>query len=206
MKKLYYLFKFNSQFNQFFRNGYYRYLKIIFFCRYEESEAYEKKGDRDPRTFLFIIKQLVNANKLNHSTKLTSQIVTCLVFCYSKDHHYIFIDYALILKYLIQLYLFTVILCICTATLFSNYLEEISAGKMLFIIPIIILIVALLIVLCFIYLQPVSGKELTFSVPLVPFLPGFSILINIYLMMMLDVMTWIRFVIWMVIGKYIIRN
>jgi len=90
--------------------------------------------------------------------------------------------------------------------LFSNYLEEISAGKMLFIIPIIILIVALLIVLCFIYLQPVSGKELAFSVPLVPFLPGFSIIINIYLMMMLDVMTWIRFVVWMVIGTYITKS
>ncbi|KAH0956182.1 hypothetical protein HN011_002948 [Eciton burchellii] len=147
----------------------------VLILRYEESEAYEKKGDRDPRTFLFIVKQLVNANKLNHSTKLTSQIVTCLVFCY-------------------------IVLCICTATLFSNYLEEISAGTMLFIIPIIFLIVALLIVLCFIYLQPVSGKELAFSVPFVPFLPGFSIIINIYLMMMLDVMTWIRFVIWMVIG------
>lgn len=50
--------------------------------RYEESEAYQKKGDRDPRTLKFIARQLINANGLNHSTKLTSQIVTYLVVCY----------------------------------------------------------------------------------------------------------------------------
>ncbi|RLU25797.1 hypothetical protein DMN91_001957 [Ooceraea biroi] len=143
--------------------------------RYEESEACEKKGDRDPRTCLFIMKQLVNANKLNHSTKLTSQIVTSLVSCY-------------------------VVLCACIGALLSTCLEEINAGKAIFIVPLAILVVALLIVLCFIYLQPVSDKELSFSVPLVPFLPGLSIIINIYLMMMLDVMTWIRFAVWMVVG------
>lgn len=57
------------------------------FRRYEESEAYEKKGDHDPRTFVFIVKQLVGANKLKHSTKLTAQIVTALVCCYSKTHY-----------------------------------------------------------------------------------------------------------------------
>lgn len=68
--------------------------KILFvdnkyiFCRYEKSEAYEKKGDRNPRTLIFIVKQLINANKLNHSTKLTAQIVTVLVCCYSKTYYY----------------------------------------------------------------------------------------------------------------------
>nr|CAD7202467.1 unnamed protein product [Timema douglasi] len=37
-------------------------------------------------------------------------------------------------------------------------------------------------------------------VPLVPFIPGLSILVNIYLMMVLDGPTWIRFLAWMVIG------
>lgn len=48
--------------------------------------------------------------------------------------------------------------------------------------------------------QPISDAKLSFSVPLVPWLPGLSILINIYLMTQLDVMTWIRFLVWLIIG------
>lgn len=50
--------------------------------RYKESAGYEKKEDRNPRTLAFVAKQLINANGLSHSAKLTSQIVTCLVACY----------------------------------------------------------------------------------------------------------------------------
>ncbi|XP_071573427.1 high affinity cationic amino acid transporter 1 isoform X3 [Temnothorax nylanderi] len=147
----------------------------VLILRYEESEAYEKKGDRNPRTFIFTVKQLVSANKLNHSTKLTAQIVTALVCCY-------------------------VIFCICTAILLSRYITEIGEGRVIFVVPLAILVVALVFTLSFIYFQPVSDKKLSFSVPLVPFLPGFSILINIYLMFTLDANTWIRFSVWMAIG------
>lgn len=49
--------------------------------------------------------------------------------------------------------------------------------------------------------QPRERKPSEFTVPLVPLLPGISIFINIFLMLMLDSYTWIRFAIWMAIGK-----
>ncbi|XP_004925382.2 cationic amino acid transporter 2 isoform X1 [Bombyx mori] len=57
--------------------------------------------------------------------------------------------------------------------------------------------------LCCISRQPVSEKKLAFSVPLVPWLPGLSILINVYLMLNLDYMTWVRFGVWIVAGLVI---
>ena len=58
-------------------------MNLIIF-RYEESETYEKKDDRDPKTLIFVLKQLINANNLQHSTRLTAKIVTSLVFLYCK--------------------------------------------------------------------------------------------------------------------------
>uniref|UniRef100_A0A336KV32 CSON000105 protein n=1 Tax=Culicoides sonorensis TaxID=179676 RepID=A0A336KV32_CULSO len=48
--------------------------------------------------------------------------------------------------------------------------------------------------------QPRERKPTEFTVPLVPILPGISIFVNIFLMLMLDYYTWIRFAIWMAIG------
>lgn len=60
-----------------------------------------------------------------------------------------------------------------------------------------ILVIATLILIS---KQPTSATKLTFSVPLIPWLPGLSILVNIYLMMLLDYMTWVRFAVWIGIG------
>ncbi|KAL1491879.1 hypothetical protein ABEB36_012408 [Hypothenemus hampei] len=48
--------------------------------------------------------------------------------------------------------------------------------------------------------QPVDKCELSFKVPLVPFIPCLSVFFNLYLMLELDLQTWIRFVIWLAIG------
>ncbi|CAL7941628.1 unnamed protein product [Xylocopa violacea] len=147
----------------------------VLILRYEESDAYEKKDDRYPITMKFVAKQFINMNKLKHSTKVTSRIVTFLVVCY-------------------------VVVCISIGIIISTSANEIASGKITFVTTLATLVLILIITLTCIYLQPTSGKKLSFSVPLVPFLPATSILINIYLMLMLDIMTWVRFSIWMVIG------
>lgn len=62
---------------------------------------------------------------------------------------------------------------------------------------------ALLLVVFIISRQPKDlTTELSFKVPLVPLLPCLSILINLYLMFQLDTATWIRFSVWIAIGKF----
>lgn len=62
---------------------------------------------------------------------------------------------------------------------------------------------ALLLNVLIIYRQPQDKSvDLTFEVPLVPALPCLSILINLYLMFQLDANTWIRFLVWLVLGKF----
>ncbi|XP_063990139.1 high affinity cationic amino acid transporter 1-like isoform X1 [Diachasmimorpha longicaudata] len=147
----------------------------VLILRYEENEAYEKRDNREPKTFNYAAKQLINLNNLHMSTKLTSQIVSWLVFIY-------------------------VILCFCLTGIIRNFSGEIMKGSVWPIILLAVTLMCLALTILFVYLQPKSDKKLTFTVPLVPFLPALSILINIYLMVMLDIMTWVRFVVWMVLG------
>ncbi|XP_064643242.1 cationic amino acid transporter 3-like [Lineus longissimus] len=58
----------------------------------------------------------------------------------------------------------------------------------------------------FIGLQPQDRKgaaKLSFKVPLVPWLPLVTIFVNIYLMIKLSRVTWIRFIVWMSVGVLI---
>ncbi|XP_062409175.1 high affinity cationic amino acid transporter 1-like [Sardina pilchardus] len=63
-----------------------------------------------------------------------------------------------------------------------------------------ILAVACLLITVVVGRQPQSKTKLSFKVPLLPVLPVVSMFINLYLMMQLDRGTWVRFLIWMVIG------
>lgn len=90
-------------------------------------------------------------------------------------------------------------------------LEDIVNLEIVWVMACVILV--LLCILCVIVIcrQPESKEALTFKVPLLPWLPLFSIFVNIYLMMQLDVATWCRFTVWMAVGfaiyfGYGIRN
>lgn len=61
---------------------------------------------------------------------------------------------------------------------------------------------AMVLVLLVIGRQPPADDKLTFKVPWVPVVPCLSVFINLYLMFQLDMHTWIRFLVWIVIGKW----
>nr|CAB3266326.1 high affinity cationic amino acid transporter 1 [Phallusia mammillata] len=64
----------------------------------------------------------------------------------------------------------------------------------------VVLLILLIFCLVVIWRQPKSSKQLSFQTPLVPIVPVFSMAFNIYLMLKLPTMTWVRFAVWMVVG------
>ncbi|KAK9501417.1 hypothetical protein O3M35_012144 [Rhynocoris fuscipes] len=67
----------------------------------------------------------------------------------------------------------------------------------------ILLSILMILSIISLYCQPSDTSNLKFKVPLVPLIPCISIFFNIYLMMMMDYHTWLRFIVWMIAG-YII--
>ncbi|KAK7933853.1 hypothetical protein WMY93_004749 [Mugilogobius chulae] len=65
---------------------------------------------------------------------------------------------------------------------------------------IVIFSLAFVISLVLIFAHEPQKNTKTFQVPLVPLIPGASILVNVFLMMKLSAMTWVRFAVWIGIG------
>ncbi|KAM6944356.1 cationic amino acid transporter 4 [Lycodopsis pacificus] len=67
----------------------------------------------------------------------------------------------------------------------------------------VILSLAYVLSLALIWLHEPQTSSKTFQVPLVPLTPAASILINIFLMMKLSYLTWIRFTVWIAVGLFV---
>lgn len=121
-----------------------------------------------------IVRQIFNLNFLQSPNSLSSNISKISVLLFS---------------------LFSVIFC--------QLIKIISENN--FIIWSLFAVNSIAMVLCFavIACQPKLNCVLNFKVPAVPFLPMLSIFMNCYLMVHLSLTTWIRFVVWIIIG-YII--
>ncbi|KYM76403.1 High affinity cationic amino acid transporter 1 [Atta colombica] len=93
----------------------------------------------------------------------------------------------------------SIVICIITF-LISNMGAHLLAGNMVISVTLSVLAIVLFLNLAAIGRQPVQRIELSFKVPLVPLIPCLSIFINTYLMLQLDIFTWIRFATWLLIG------
>ncbi|KAJ8895293.1 hypothetical protein PR048_000618 [Dryococelus australis] len=91
-------------------------------------------------------------------------------------------------------------MCVVTSQSIIQLMDHLASGSPAAIAAVALEVLVGCLIVVSITLQPKSSRHLPFRVPFVPLLPALSIFINIYLMMMLDVLTWIRFAVWMAIG------
>ncbi|KRT78146.1 hypothetical protein AMK59_8097 [Oryctes borbonicus] len=92
------------------------------------------------------------------------------------------------------------ILALILGLFFFYIFDDLIAGEIYAIVLTAVVVFFMVAILLLLALQPTTTRKLSFKVPLVPFIPALSILINVYLMLMLDAQTWIRFGVWMLIG------
>ncbi|XP_037263452.1 probable cationic amino acid transporter [Falco biarmicus] len=99
------------------------------------------------------------------------------------------------------LLLFVLMVIFCSFIIFgADYISEQSWWAVL----LVVLMVLLIVVLVFVILQqPENPKKLPYMAPCLPFVPAFAMLVNIYLMLKLSTVTWIRFAVWCFVGLLI---
>uniref|UniRef100_A0A2K5DW10 Solute carrier family 7 member 14 n=1 Tax=Aotus nancymaae TaxID=37293 RepID=A0A2K5DW10_AOTNA len=96
------------------------------------------------------------------------------------------------------LLLFILMFIFCSFIIFgSDYIS----GQSWWAILLVVLMVLLIGTLVFVILQqPENPKKLPYMAPCLPFVPAFAMLVNIYLMLKLSTITWIRFAVWCFVG------
>lgn len=129
------------------------------------------------KDFKSIMILFFNTDKKQAPTKETSQLVTFSCILY-------------------------IVWCFFVGSVVEFAGDYIGNGDVWAIFLLVLSILCLVLTIVIISRQPKSSIKLPFTVPFLPWLPAFSILINIYLMLKLDIMTWFRFAIWMLVGMF----
>lgn len=142
----------------------------ILLLRYQNDQS-DVYFNKTPSTTSQIVRQIFNLNFLKRPNSLSSNITKIAVVLFA---------------------IFTAIFCLLIDTNWDRF----AFVHVILIVTIVILLMLTTVIAC----QPSLENSLSFRVPAVPFLPLLSIFLNVYLMFQLDIHTWIRFAIWMVIG------
>lgn len=87
---------------------------------------------------------------------------------------------------------------LCAVVVFGN--NQLQLPVWSFVLLLVVFGSAYLLGIALIWAHEPQTNNKTFQVPLVPFIPGASILVNIFLMLKLSPHTWIRFIVWLVAG------
>ncbi|CAH1099306.1 unnamed protein product [Psylliodes chrysocephalus] len=154
----------------------------VLLLRYEPSEensfaenTTKNFKDETIEHFMFAsLKNLFNLHGIKYPTKESSLIVNWSISLFS---------------------LFTGLFC---ATVANG--RKLVFTEPLYIFAFIVTIIGMAVLMVIIIRQPKAEVELSFKVPLVPYIPCLSVVFNLYLMFQLDLHTWIRFSVWLFIG------
>uniref|UniRef100_A0A182T7D7 Cationic amino acid transporter C-terminal domain-containing protein n=1 Tax=Anopheles maculatus TaxID=74869 RepID=A0A182T7D7_9DIPT len=144
----------------------------VLVLRYEQNTNFIVSTQTKSST---VVKQLFNLTCLSAPSSLSSDIVKVCVLIYA-------IAVSVISSILVH-----------AQEHLSNYNKLICT---LLVAMTVIAILLTLIISC----QPTEERQLTFRVPFVPFVPLLSIFVNVYLMFQLDAATWVRFLVWLLVG------
>ncbi|KAF7288056.1 hypothetical protein GWI33_000110 [Rhynchophorus ferrugineus] len=163
----------------------------ILILRYQADEkniikSFEKNNVQfNQPTFFNSFKEIFNLNNNKEANRRTSRITNWSIAIYS---------------------IFTLLF----AAIITN-VPNVMFKEAFYLVGFIVSLLAMVVLIIVIARQPVVEIELTFKVPFVPIVPCVSIFFNLYLMLQLDLETWIRFIVWLIIGfliyfSYGIRN
>ncbi|XP_072547339.1 probable cationic amino acid transporter [Salminus brasiliensis] len=99
------------------------------------------------------------------------------------------------------LLLFVLIFGFCSLIIFGA--GCISEGRWWAVMLLVLQVLVITLLIFIIIQQPENPKRLPYMAPCVPFVPASAMLVNVYLMLKLSSITWIRFAVWCFVGVLI---